>query len=467
MKNIRDIYDIGYDLYVKDIKINSKEVEDGDLFVCVKGVNEDRHNYINEALNNGAKFVVCSKEINDEIPHVKVPDTNLELAVLSKKFYDYRDSLKIIGVTGTDGKTTTSTLIRTMLTSDKCAYIGTNGISGKNFEISSSNTTPEINVLYKYFKKFEDENLEFVAMEASSEAFFRNRLNGIKFDIGILTNITRDHLNVHKTLSNYIDCKCELFRNIKKDGVAILNRDDTYFDKVRENCSCRVLTYGKGMDNDLVIKEIVPNIDSTSTTYLIDNSEYTVNIPLLGEFNAYNLAGAILTLFALGMPIEEVFKRVENIERVAGRMNIFKKDNTLIVLDYAHTPNALKVVLKYLNRVKKKRIITVVGSAGGREHEKRPLMGEVCQKLSDLVIYTKDDPRYEDPKEIIAEMIDYSKDNYFIEVDREKAIVKALELSSDGDIILVAGKGIDKYMLENGEEKEYSDYEFLKKLTDK
>lgn len=467
MKNIKEIYETNYECLVKDIKINSKEVTKNDIFVCIKGVNEDRHKYIKEALDNGASFIVTSKAINANIPHIKVKNTNEELPKLAKRMYKYKDTLKLIGITGTDGKTSTANIIRDMLYHNECGYIGTNGIIGKKINLKVDNTTPDSHILYKYLSKFEREKLKYVAMETSSEAFLRKRLSSFTFDIGILTNITEDHLNVHKTLTNYINCKLELFKSIKRDGYAILNKDDVFYDKVRENCKCHILTYGKDLDNDLVIENIEEYLGFLLIKYRLDNKVYDVKLNLNGKFNAYNLAPAILTLYALEVPSDEIFRRIRRVKTIPGRCQLIKNNyNKNVILDYAHTVNSLNNILSFLNRVKQGKIITVTGSAGGREKEKRPLMGKVCQKLSDLVIYTKDDPRYEDPKEIVNEMIDRTKDNYLVEIDRKKAIDKALKIATYNDIVLVAGKGIDKYMLENGKKIIYSDYDYLiKKLT--
>ena len=243
MKNINELYDCNYDCLIKDIKTNSKEIEPGDMFVCVKGVKVDRHEYINDAIKRGCSCLIVEKGDNYDVPFIKVKDANNELAVISKKFYGYNDSLKMIGITGTDGKTTTSLTIRDMLVD--CGYIGTNGVKGNVFELGTNNTTPDINLLYKYLSIFEDEGLKYASIETSSEGLLHNRVNGISFDIGVLTNISEDHLNVHKTLSNYIDSKLKLFKIIKEDGYAILNKDDRFFDKFKENCKCNVFSYGK------------------------------------------------------------------------------------------------------------------------------------------------------------------------------------------------------------------------------
>ena len=462
MKNLNELYDCDYDCLVKDIKTNSKEVEEGDMFVCIKGVNEDRHNYILDAIDRGCSCLIVDRGDNYSVPFIKVKDTNIELGKVSKKFYGYDDSLKTIGVTGTDGKTTTSLIIKDLL--GNCGYIGSNGVISENIYFDTNNTTPDLNLLYKYLSMFKNENLEYVSMETSSEGLLHNRVQGINFDIGVLTNVSEDHLNVHKTLSNYLDCKIKLFKNIKEDGFAILNRDDRFFDKFKENCKCNVFSYGKDKNSDLVINNFVEKIDGTDISFVYKNNLYKVSSSLKGEYNVYNLMGAFGVLICLGLEVEDIISRVRNIKQVEGRCEVFSYKNFKIVLDYAHTENGLRSILSFLNKVKINRIITVTGSAGGREHEKRKGMGEVVQELSDLVIYTMDDPRYEKVIDIINEMKVEDKDNYIIIEDRETAIKKAFELANKDDIILIAGKGRDPYMAIEDKKIAYSDYDVIMEL---
>lgn len=462
MKKINDIYNCLYDIEIKDIKINSKEVEKGDLFVCTRGVNSDRHDFIDEAINNGASFLIVKKDGNYRVPYIKVDNPNKELSILSKKFYNSPDeNLKLIGVTGTDGKTTTSTIIRDLLGRELCGYIGTNGVDGKNFSDKISNTTPECHLIYKYLYLFNKENLKYVSMETSSEAFYRKRLESFKFDVGILTNITEDHLNIHKTINNYVECKKDLFRQLKNDGVAILNIDDKYYDEFK-NLHSNTLTYGKNKDADIYIKEVIENTNNTLITFVYKDNEYKILSPLLGLFNVYNLMASILCLISFGISIDDILPRIGNIKIPKGRCEFLDfNTNYDIVLDYAHTPNGLSSILDYLNKIKKNRIITVTGSAGGREKEKRSDMGKVVLEKSDIVIFTTDDPRYENPNDIIKDMINNNEGCYKIIIDRKEAIHFALDHAKSGDIILIAGKGRDNYMAIEDKYVPYNDYDVI------
>ncbi len=462
MKKLSTLYEGFPDIMINDIKINSKEVKNGDLFVCIKGVNTDRHDYICDAIKNGAVCIVASKKINVNVPVIYVRDTNEELINLCQKFYDYHpNDLKIIGVTGTNGKTTVASIIQNLIGKDS-GYLGTNGIICSNFNEKIRNTTPDADKLYKYFKRFKDSGCKIISMETSSEAFLRGRLKNLEFDIGILTNITEDHLNIHKTVENYANCKKELFKQVKNSGYCILNRDDKYYDEFNKICHSKVLTYGK-KNSDLKIININESINKTEIILRYQNIEYDITSPLIGEFNVYNLCAAILSLLALNYDIKDIIARIKNIKIPCGRMEFLdfgQKYN--IILDYAHTPDAFKNIYHALNKIKTGKIITVTGSAGGREHEKRPLMGKIVLDNSNYCIFTMDDPRNEDVNDIINKLVsETNKVNYERIIDRKKAIYKALDMAMDNDIVLIAGKGDDQYMAINDEYLPYSDRKII------
>ena len=447
MKKLSELYEGYPDILINDIKINSKEVKPNDLFVCIKGASVDRHDYVNDAINNGAVAVIASKKIDASVPVIYVNDTNLELANVCRKFYDYPEQkLGLIGITGTNGKTTVASIIKDLL-GDDCGYLGTNGLICKNVNEKIRNTTPDADRLFKYFKKVVDNGCKYLSMEASSEAFFRNRLNEVFFKVGIITNITEDHLNVHKTIDNYVASKQEIINHIESDGVLILNTLDKYYEKTREKADCKVLTFGKG-NADLEIVKIVEFINKTDITLKYQDKLYEITSPLLGEFNVYNLCASILTLLSLGYEINEIIKNIPNIKVPRGRMEFlnFGQDYHIII-DYAHTTDAFEKIYEFLNKVKTAKLITVTGSAGGREHEKRSSMGSLVLDNSDYVIFTMDDPRNENVNSIIDDLVrDSKKTNYERVIDRELAITKALDMAKRNDIILIAGKGDDDYM---------------------
>ena len=464
MKKLSELYEGMPDVEVNDIKINSKEIVPGDLFVCTMGVTADRHDFVEKAVEAGAVAIVASKKIDVDVPVAYVEDTNIELPKLCRKFYDYPDTkLDLIAVTGTNGKTTTASIIQDLMGNDICGYQGTNGIICSKFNEHIVNTTPDSDRLYKYFDRFVTAGCKYLSIEVSSEAFYRHRLDDFKFKIGILTNVTQDHLNVHKTLENYIECKKQLFKQVSNDGYSILNVDDKYFDEFKEIARGSIFTYGK-KESDLQIVSIKEQIDGTNISLKYKDQLYDICSPLLGEFNVYNLCGGILALLVLGYEMEDIIPNVKNIRTPEGRCQFLDYgQDYYIMLDYAHTPDAFNNLYDLLRKVKKKRIITVTGSAGGREHEKRPDMGKIVLENSDYVIFTMDDPRDEDVNSIIDDLTsDTDKDNYERIIDRKEAIFKAFDIALEDDIVLIAGKGIDNYMALGKEYVPYCDLDVIK-----
>ncbi|MDE5587431.1 MAG: UDP-N-acetylmuramoyl-L-alanyl-D-glutamate--2,6-diaminopimelate ligase, partial [Bacilli bacterium] len=397
MKKLSELYEGYEDILVKDIKINSKEVEPGDIFVCTMGVTADRHDYIEDAISHGASAVVVSKDITCSVPTIRVEDTNQELPLLASKFYDFPEKdLKIIAVTGTNGKTTVAETIQHLLGKEKCGYLGTNGIISSKFEESIRNTTPDSDRLYKYFRRFVDAGCKYLCMETSSEAYFRNRLDHLQFETGILTNITEDHLNIHKTIENYVSCKKQMLKQVKEAGYCILNTEDTYFEECFALCHNHVLTYGKKEDATLQIISYCLKDSKTEIMLKYQGKTYEIESPLLGEFNVYNLCAALLGAVSIGENFSDLLPRISNIKTPRGRFQFLDFGQPYkIVLDYAHTPDAFSKIYPSLNSMKQGRLITVTGSAGGRETEKRGPMGKIVLENSDFVIFTMDDPRNE------------------------------------------------------------------------
>ncbi len=450
MKKLNELYNIDSDVEIKDIKINSKEVEPGDIFVCTMGVKADRHDFIEDAVNHGASALVVSRKgIKASIPVIEVEDTNEELPKLCAKFYDNPEKqLTMIGVTGTDGKTSVATIIQYLLGFDRCGYIGTNGRRCSSFQKDTNNTTPDADKLYGYLREFIDAGCKYTVMESSSEAFFRGRLKGMEYTVSVMTNITKEHLNIHKTFENYIDCKCQLFRQTKKDGFCILNRDDEFFETVKKACNGHVLTYGSSNENDLQIVSynILPHKTEIKLKY--QDKIYEFVSPLLGKFNVYNLCAGLLVGLCLSQTIDEMLPRLQDI-KVSGRLELLKTDTPYkVMIDYAHTPNGIKQLLDFVHTLNINRSIVVIGSAGERDYLKRPIMGQTVLDNANYAIFTYEDPRSEDPKDIIDMMISKAKDthsNYEIVVDRHEAIKRAIDIAQDNDMVLILGKGNETY----------------------
>jgi len=450
VKKLSELYDIDSDVEIKRININSKEVVPGDLFVCTMGVTADRHDFIPEAIEKGAVACVVSKDVgNIGVPVVKVEDTNKELPYLCQRFYDYPDkNLTMIGVTGTDGKTSTTTIIQALIGSDLCGYIGTNGRSCAKFTGDNPNTTPDAQNLYMYLNEFVNYDCKYAAIETSSEAFFRGRLQAMEFDVAAITNVTSEHLNIHGSFENYLESKLKLFKQTKKDGFCIVNTDDPYCEDFKNAANGKVLTYGQKDGNTLQILNYKVYPDHTDITYKYDGKEINIYSPLLGDFNVYNLACALLCVISLGFKIEEVIPKLQDV-KVSGRLELLKTDTPYYVMvDYAHTPNGISKLLNFVHTLDINRSIVVIGQAGERDPYKRPKVGNVVVENATYAIFTYEDPRSEDPKDICEDIIRELKEthsNYEIVIDRREAINKAISMAKDKDMVLILGKGNETY----------------------
>lgn len=449
MKKLNELMDVDYDIEINGIKINSKEINKGDLFVCTDMGTLDRHEFIDDAINRGASAIIVKKDVEKKsVPIIKVSNPNELLPKLCSKFYDEPESkLTMIGVTGTDGKTSVATMIQTLLGNDICGYIGTNGYSCSKFNKDTNNTTPDSDKLYGYLDEFIKSGCKYTSMEVCSEALMRGRVKGIKYDISVLTNITSEHLNIHGTLENYVKDKCKLFSQTKSNGYCILNKDDEHFIEAYNASNGKVLTYGKDTDNDLYFKDIKLFPGRNLFTIVYKNKEYKIDSPMGGLFNIYNLCAAILVLFTLGYNFEYIEKQIPHIH-VSGRLELINMGQDFYVMvDYAHTPNGITKLLEYVKLLPIKRSIVVIGQAGERDPYKRKYVGEIVAKNSSHAIFTYEDPRSEDPKDIIDMMIENIKDlnNYEIIIDRSKAIKKAIDIAKKDDMVLILGKGNETY----------------------
>lgn len=468
MKKLNEIIDCDLDTLIYGISDDSRDISEGYLFVATRGFNVDHFDYIDKAIENGAAAVICDRDIDFDIPHVVVEkDINKLYPELCRKFYGVdTDNLSLIGITGTDGKTTSATIVQKILNdSINCAYIGTNGlfVNGKTHHIS--NTTPCISELYSCLSTIQDNSCQSVVMEVSSEALLHERTQGLKFSIVAITNITEDHLNIHKTIENYRKCKFKIVDYLTDDGVAIINGDD-------ENCQIlhvnNLIKFGFNDDNDYVISDFVEDKNGVKFKIRHNDSIYDISSQLFGRYNAYNITLAFIIGLLNNIDAETLISRIKDISFITGRgerLNFGQKFE--IILDYAHTYNA---ILNLLNSVKGKykRVITVTGAAGGREKEKRSKIGKMVLEKSDLVIFTMDDPRWESVDDIIDDMIGECKNTNYERInDRVEAISHAFDIANEGDAVLVIGKGRDDYMALGTEKIPYCDYDVIRNYFDK
>ena len=448
---------------------NSRLIKPGQTFVAIKGYTVDGHDYIEDAIKNGATAIIAEKEVRCSVP-VTVVENSAEYyqKLLVKEYKDDFKYLKLIGITGTNGKTTSAWLTYQMLLGlgKKAAYIGTLGFICENYYKELPNTSPEILTIYKLLDKAKDLNCEYVVMEVSNFALDQKRIEGLEFVAGAFTNLTEDHLDYHKTMENYLEAKLKLTDYIKKDGILLVNKDDEASKNFIEKFK-NTKTYGYGSaDYDIISDDIHP--DHTDITFKVNGHEYKVTTNLTSKFNVYNYFTMFSILCELGFDIELVIEKTKNLKAPKGRCETYKVKDGFAVVDYAHTPDAvLKVVTAY-KELAKARVITVVGCGGDRDPMKRPIMGEIASNYSDYVIFTNDNPRTEDPEKIMKDILaGVKKDNYEVCLDRREAIKRALDMICKDDIVLLLGKGHEDYQILGHTKVHLDDSEEILKYIEK
>ncbi len=460
---------------VNNITFDSRRVGSGDVFVAVPGTQVDGHDYIHQAENNGCAVVVCEhfpEKLSPDITYIKVGNSAEALGKMASAFYDHPSrSLKLIGVTGTNGKTTTVTLLYDLFVDlgYKTGMLST--VLNKVHEtiVPATHTTPDSLKINQLLKQMANEGCEFVFMEVSSHAIEQNRIAGLQFTGVVFTNITHDHLDYHKTFKEYLEVKKKLFNELHEKAFALTNTDDRNGRVMLQNTKAKKYTYGLKTMADFKGKVIENHFDGL--VMIVDGEEFSALLP--GEFNAYNLLAAYATARLLGQDKTEVLVSLSKAKGAEGRFDIVRsRGNITGIIDYAHTPDALKNVLETINklRTKNEQLITVVGAGGDRDKEKRPKMAFIVSRLSDRVILTSDNPRSENPEKIIEEMrqgIDPARrGKTMIIVNREEAIKTAVNLARSGDLILVAGKGHEKYQEIKGVKYHFDDREILTKYLE-
>lgn len=473
-----------FDFNINKLTANSKDVEQNDVFFAIKGFVTDGNAYINEVLEKGAMAVITGGEpgIIDSRIH-KVNDARKTMAVMSNAFYRFPSAkMKMVGVTGTNGKTTVTSLINYVLQScgKKTGLIGTNGNYINKRFLKTEHTTPEAIELNKILKEMADEGVEFAIMEVSSHSLALSRVYGIEFDAAVFTNLTPEHLDFHKTMENYFEAKKILFDSLKRIGLkgvhpaAIYNCNDEYGSKIVSTSEAERIAYGFGCGT-FTAKNIKMNMDGMSFDVLLPRNgegveKIKVNTKLTGKFNVHNILAAIAVLKVLKLGYKDIVKHIEEFNAVDGRFNRLKLGNGAdAIIDYSHTPDSLLKVLTTIREIldeskSKGKIITVFGCGGNRDKAKRPMMGEIAAKYSNEVIITSDNPRDEEPMSIIEDIkTGISSDNYSVEENRELAIQKAIEMSVKHDVILIAGKGHETYQEIKGIKHHLSDREIAEK----
>lgn len=461
MKILSDLFECDLDVEILGIEDDSRKIKDGYIFVATKGFNVDHFDYIDDAIANGAIAIVADRKVNCSVPVFVVDNIDDYYFELCSKFYDVNfDEFEFIGITGTDGKTTTASVITELLEDvERCCYIGTNGVRIGDELLSTNNTTPCVSELFNYLKFAKKRKCKVVVIEVSSESLLHNRLKPFRFTLCGFTNITEDHLNVHKTIENYRNCKFKLLDLLVDKNFVVVNGDD-------DNCKMidrgNVYTFGFNSDNYCVIKNVKELSKNVHFDLWIKNKMYKLVSPFCGKYNIYNVTMAFLICMLRGVDTEYLIKKIRSLSIVSGRREYldFGQDFD-IILDYAHTYNGIKCLLESVKNYKK--IIVVTGAAGGREKEKRPKIGNLILDKSDIAIFTMDDPRYESVDQIIDEMVSTSDKDYIRIINREEAIAKAFELADNESVVLIIGKGRDNYMAIEDKKIPYSDFDAIEK----
>lgn len=462
---------------IKDITIDSREVKEGSLFVAIKGYKTDGHQYIQEAINKGATAVVLDniQAIPSQIfthtgvAKVVVSDSRKALAQASDMFYGNPSrKLKLIGVTGTKGKTTTTYFLKNILETagHKVGLIGTikNMIGGK--EIATKLTTPESNRINGLMAEMIEEDCTYCIMEVSSHSLELYRVYRLDFDYAIFTNITADHFDFHKTFDHYLAAKKMLFDMIKPEGKIICNGDDESWKAITANAKADVITYGLNEGTSLKLSDITFSVDGTSFNLTNEGNGYELSTKLIGKFNAYNATAAFGVAVTDGIDPETIVKGINTTPQVPGRFEVISKGDKRIVIDYSHTSDSLKKALEALKSIAadKHRIHTVFGCGGDRDKTKRPIMGRIAEEFSDRVYVTSDNPRTEDPNAIIKDILTGLREHKHVTIEsREEAIKKAITESEPNAIVLIAGKGHETYQEVHGVRNYFSDKETAEK----
>ena len=463
---------------ITGISYNSKTTKKGDIFVCLVGEHTDGHEFVKDAVDNGAAAILAEREVKgSKVPQVIVSCTRHKIADIADRFYSSPSKgINLIGITGTNGKTTVTHLIQKIFEENgqKCALIGTLGykLSSNGEYRDAKHTTPQAPELQATLRMIKDvEKIDNVVMEVSSHALDQNRVGGCRFNGAVLTNLTQDHLDYHITMENYFKAKALLFERLKEGNFAVINADDEYGDRfisvVPENV--KVYTYGVKQQSDVMAHNIDFSLNGAEFTLVANAKEYRVNLHMNGMFSVYNVLAAVTTALAMGIDIEVALRALQNVKGVAGRFEVVVK-KPLVIVDYAHTPDGLENVLKSAREITPEdgKLICLFGCGGDRDATKRPKMGAIAEKLADKIVITSDNPRSEDPQVIITDIIaglkSVNTENVIVEPDRGSAIALLKTIANNNDVVVIAGKGHEDYQILKDKTIHFDDREEARKV---
>ncbi|MEL7609003.1 MAG: UDP-N-acetylmuramoyl-L-alanyl-D-glutamate--2,6-diaminopimelate ligase [Bacillota bacterium] len=462
---------IGDDVDISEIEYDSRKVQPGDLFCCIVGTFSDGHAYASQAIESGAKALLVQRKLDVPIPQVIVKDTRAAMALMAAQYYGHpAKKLIMVGITGTNGKTTTTYMLKYIAehAGHKVGLIGTirNMIGDRVLE--TDRTTPESVDLHKILRQMCDEGVQVVMMEVSSHSLDQRRVYGVTFDVAEFTNLTQDHMDYHKTLENYLNAKKQLF--YQSNG-AVINADDPHSKELMEGLTLPIMTFGVREKADITATEIDITTRGVQFDLNTPGGVTRMHIPIPGLFSVFNAIGAVGVALMLGYPMEAIKSGLEDMSSVPGRLEPLPTGGRpfSVLLDYAHTPDALENILKTVRGFAKGRIITLFGCGGDRDRAKRPIMGEVAGRYSDYLVVTSDNPRTEDPFAIlrsIEEGVKKSGCEYIIIENRLEAIRYALSHAREDDVVILAGKGHESYQEINGMKHHFDEKEITAQLLD-
>ena len=460
---------IGEDVEVNELRYNSRKVEKGDVFCCVVGTFADGHKYAAQAVEAGAAALVVERQLDLDVPQVLVENTRIAMAEMAAAYYgNPADEMVMVGITGTNGKTSTSYMLKSIAErmGKKVGLIGTIRNMIGDIIIDTERTTPESVDLQRILRQMKDEKVDVVIMEVSSHSLDQKRVHGITYDVGCFTNLTQDHLDYHKTFENYFAAKKLMFAQCEK---AVINLDDSYAADMVAGVDIPVLTVGVREQADVTASEIDITTRGVQFDFNYRNVTSRFNVPIPGLFSVFNAMSAAGIALTLGWTLDSIKYGLEHMVSVSGRLEPLPtgKNEFTVLLDYAHTPDALENLLKTVRGFATGRVVTLFGCGGDRDHAKRPIMGEIAGRFSDFAIVTSDNPRSEDPMEIIASVEDGVKKSgceYVVIENRREAIEYALKNANKNDVIILAGKGHENYQEINGGKQPFDEKEIVAEI---
>ncbi len=456
---------------ISSLSADSRIVEDGALFIAVRGETVDGHDFIGKAVERGACAVVAESSVDLPVPLIVVGDSASAGALLARRFHgDPASKMFVAGITGTNGKTSTSFLLRSVLEAGKgrSGIIGTLGFGSSGEVAATGHTTPDSTTLFRILEGFVEEGCSSAVMEVSSHSVVQGRIKELEFDTAVFTNITRDHLDYHRTMERYIAAK-EAFagtlvseRRTKPEGVLVYNADDRYVDEIAARFPGRKVSFGIDSDAMVRAESLQADLDGTGFLLVTEAGKIDIRLRLHGRFSAYNALAAAGAALVAGIPVEKIKEGLERVSGVPGRFQVIRMPGLpVVIIDYAHTPDALKNLLGFCRELEPDRLVTIFGCGGDRDRGKRPMMGRIAAEMSDMVCVTSDNPRSEDPGKIIEDILEGTKGSKTaidMVVDRAEAIRKTLSAASPGDLVVIAGKGHEDYQILGTGKIDFNDY---------